>query len=202
MLCVSEQFLGGTHERSDESAESEGDDVCPYRKINVFFNYHDDAKDESDDENRDIPVPWCLFVLCHCGVMRVVSRTVAIVLDSLLDILAPEENTVSDDAANLVSAQTVQKTHGSIADHHGPGVRSSEVWQTVSRQLLLIQHSIDEHIGRLVPASRGGAEGSSEERLRLCIPGVAVVDSNERDITDNQANGKVCLELERHGCRC
>lgn len=95
------QQLAVTHKGRDDDAEDECDDECPHGEVDVLLRDDHNTKHKGDDERGDVPPPWRLLVLCHRGVVRVLIRPVAEVLDAIDNVLAPEEDAVRDDCANL-----------------------------------------------------------------------------------------------------
>lgn len=87
------------------------------------------------------------------------------------------------------------EAYGSICDEHGVRETSGKAGDTITGQGTLVEHTVDEDFGDRVGRAILGTKPRRHEWLRLCAPGIGVIDGEH----DHKA-GKVpggCMGLQR-----
>ena len=91
-----------TYQWCHEYSKQQRDNVRPCRKGDVFLDDDDETNNETDDKNGNVPPPWCLLVVFdHVRMVSIVIFSILCTLVRLDNILAPKEDAVGNQGADL-----------------------------------------------------------------------------------------------------
>jgi hypothetical protein len=94
--------MQSTYEWCNDDSDDQGYDICPRWHCDILLDHNDETKNKAKDENGHIPPPWdLLVVLCHVYVVSVIIFAGSGAFVGTLDVTTPEQNSVSDESADL-----------------------------------------------------------------------------------------------------
>lgn len=92
-----------TYDWCNDGTHNEGDHVSPSGESNVLLDDDNQAENKATNEDCDIPPPGSLLVvLSHVLVVAIIISSLPGALESLDDVLTPEEDAVKDESTDLL----------------------------------------------------------------------------------------------------